>query len=113
VPYYNHNDHYTGLLLRRVPRRCSAALDVGCGEGRLAGRLTEVSDLVVGIDPDAAAIETARRVHQDAVELLRGDFLGYDFGDRKFDFITAVGSIHHMPFGEVLLKMAGLCGLVA
>lgn len=28
---YNHNKHYTDLLLRQVPPGCQNALDVGCG----------------------------------------------------------------------------------
>jgi hypothetical protein len=37
--YWNHNVHYQPVILKAVPRGCPAALDVGCGDGLLAGRL--------------------------------------------------------------------------
>jgi hypothetical protein len=41
-------------------------------------------------------------------ELIYGDFLDHDFGDRHFDFITAVASVHHMPLSQALQKVSGL-----
>jgi SAM-dependent methyltransferase len=108
VPYYNHNDHYAGLVLRHAPQSCTAALDIGCGEGRLLAKLAALSDVVVGIDRDTASIEVARRCAPDAVEVIEGDFLDHDFGDRDFDFITAVASLHHMAVADALRKMSQL-----
>lgn len=108
MPYYNHNDHYTGLLLRQAPPGCRAALDVGCGEGRLLLKLAAVSDEVVGVDADAGSIDSAQQTAGDVAELIHGDFLGHNFGDRHFDFITAVASVHHMPLAQTLQKMSGL-----
>ena len=108
MPFYNHNDHYTELLLRQAPRGCRAALDVGCGEGRLLLKLAAVSDEVVGIDPDAASIGVARQTAAGVAELIHGDFLDHAFGDRHFDFITAVASVHHMPLSQALQKMSGV-----
>ena len=53
---YNHNEHWLPLVLRRGPKPCSATLDVGGGDGRLLARLSEVSDSVVGVDPDLASV---------------------------------------------------------
>jgi ubiquinone/menaquinone biosynthesis C-methylase UbiE len=36
-------------------------LDVGCGEGRMTWRFAQPARSVLGLDPTAAAIETARR----------------------------------------------------
>ena len=106
MPYYNHNEHYLDLLLRQAPTPCASALDVGCGEGRLAARLAAVSGDVVGIDPDAGSIDAAGRTAPASVELIRDDFLAHDFGGRSFDFITAVASLHHMPLADALRKMS-------
>jgi cyclopropane fatty-acyl-phospholipid synthase-like methyltransferase len=53
---YNHNKHYTDLLLRQVPPGCQNALDVGCGDGSLARRLADRFGIAVtGIDRDQAS----------------------------------------------------------
>ena len=36
---WNHNEHFHGWILRNLPVRRRAALDVGCGTGMLAGKL--------------------------------------------------------------------------
>ena len=36
--YWNHNVHYQSIILGAVPPGCGPALDVGCGDGVLAGR---------------------------------------------------------------------------
>lgn len=50
------------VLLRRLPLAGARVLEIGCGEGRLTRRIAGVARSVVGIDPDAAAIATARRL---------------------------------------------------
>jgi SAM-dependent methyltransferase len=37
---WDHNRHYHGWLLRRLPAECRSALDVGCGTGDFAGLLS-------------------------------------------------------------------------
>ncbi|HEY5986315.1 MAG TPA: hypothetical protein VIV12_08070 [Streptosporangiaceae bacterium] len=36
---WNHNEHFHRWILRNLPARRLAAVDVGCGTGMLAGRL--------------------------------------------------------------------------
>lgn len=71
-------------------------------------RLAEVSTSVVGIDPDPTSIGAARQEPCDTMHLIQADFLRHDFGEARFDFISAVASLHHMPFAEALRKMASL-----
>jgi hypothetical protein len=40
VDGWNHNSHYHDLLLAAVPPGCRRALDVGCGLGTFARKLT-------------------------------------------------------------------------
>lgn len=111
MPYCNHNDHYAPLVLRERPVACRRALDVGCGDGRLAAVLASTGvPEVVGIDIDGASIELARaRVQGDGrVRLIHGDLLTHDFGGERFDFVTAVASLHHVPLEPALTTMARL-----
>src|SRR5439155_16882770 len=95
---YNHNKHYTDLLLRQVPSGCRNALDVGCGDGGFARHLADQFSVpVTGIDRDRAMIERARAEAGDRlIRFAEADFLRYPF-DEQFDFITATASLHHMP----------------
>jgi SAM-dependent methyltransferase len=109
MPYYDHNAHYSRLILQAIPSGCRNALDVGCGDGRLVRRIAEQTGTnVVGIDADARMVETAREATSDSpVEFLEADFMSFN-RDLKFDFVCAVASIHHLPFEHALQKMAAL-----
>lgn len=108
-PGWNRNLHYHGLLLRAMPSPCRAALDAGCGDGTLVRKLAERAATVVGIDANAAMIERARE-HRSASSalLIHGDFLEYDFGESRFDFIACVAALHHMDLRAALGRMASL-----
>jgi SAM-dependent methyltransferase len=109
VPYYDHNQHYSRLLLDAIPDGCLNALDVGCGDGRLVRRIAErTGTSVVGIDRDARILERAREATSDpSVRFIETDFMSYS-PDVKFDFVCAVASVHHMPYAAALEKLAGL-----
>lgn len=104
--YWNHNTAYHPWLERIAARRRGDVLDVGCGDGLLAARLAPRSRSVLGIDPDAAALERARRrlAGVGHVTVEQGDFLSFDAGDRRFDLITFVASLHHMPLRPALQR---------
>ncbi len=106
---YNHNEHYTDLLLRQIPSSCRNALDVGCGDGSLARHLADrFSVAVTGIDSNRVVIERARAAAGDrSIQFVEADFMCYHFDD-QFDFIGASASLHHMPFDQALEKMASL-----
>ena len=40
---WSHNEHFHGWILRNLPARRRAAVDVGCGTGVLAGKLARTS----------------------------------------------------------------------
>jgi predicted TPR repeat methyltransferase len=46
---WNHNLHYHPVILRAIPRECTYALDVGCGEGVLTRRLRRQVPQVTGV----------------------------------------------------------------
>ncbi|WP_043621523.1 class I SAM-dependent methyltransferase [Nonomuraea candida] len=96
---FDHNDHYHGKLLRLVPDGARTALDVGCGTGRFARRLAGRGLLVDAVDPAAEVIESAppalgvRYHHADITEM--------ELPAGRYDYISCLASIHHVPFGTV------------
>ncbi len=106
--YWNHNVHYQPIILSAVPPGCGAALDVGCGDGLLARRLTEHCAEVTGIDRDPRMIALARShaARQAQVSFIEADFLTYPLDPGGFDFVCANTSLHHMDFASALTRAA-------
>jgi SAM-dependent methyltransferase len=107
---WNHNTHYHRTLLRLVPDRCDRALDVGCGDGAFARRLATKSGSVVAIDSDEQQVELARQQCADIrnVSVMHEDFLTADLGQGSFDLVTALASLHHLPFGAAVDRSCAL-----
>jgi len=105
--YWNHNSAYYPWVKRRT-EGCRTILDVGCGDGSLAGFLSDGSKKIAGIDPDRDCI-------QKALSERTGDNLSFsccsfeDYKpDGKFDAIVFVASIHHMDMTGALKKAKAL-----
>jgi len=108
--YWNHNAAYHPWLVAIAAEHRGDVLDVGCGDGLLAQRLAPVSRSVTGIDPDPAAIGRAadRLASVQHVTVSRAEFEGYRAGERRFDLITFVASLHHMDLRDSLVKARDL-----
>ena len=104
--YWNHNVHYQPVILAAVPPGCGPALDVGCGDGMLAGRLAKRCAEVTGIDREPRMIALARTREHDRTRFIEADFLTYPFEAASFDFVCANTSLHHMDFAAALTTMA-------
>jgi 16S rRNA A1518/A1519 N6-dimethyltransferase RsmA/KsgA/DIM1 with predicted DNA glycosylase/AP lyase activity len=73
---WNINIHYDGKLDASVPREAQSVLDVGCGDGFLAARLSRRVARVVAIDIDNPVLGRAKKRFPDAqVEWRQGDIL--------------------------------------
>ncbi|QBI52115.1 class I SAM-dependent methyltransferase [Streptomonospora litoralis] len=105
---WNHNVHYHDYLLRLVPDHCVRALDVGCGTGRFARRLTARCARVEAIDPETAMIEQARErtPRRLGVHYARAALADYGIVAGAYDFVSAVASLHHMRFAEPVRALA-------
>ncbi|MEU4224597.1 class I SAM-dependent methyltransferase [Nonomuraea sp. NPDC026600] len=104
---FNHNDHYHPLLLKQVPEGAGTALDVGCGSGRFARRLAGRGLEVDAIDSSAAAIEEARSI-PGSVRYEQADIALAELPSGRYDFVSCLASIHHVPFETVSLLRGSL-----
>jgi SAM-dependent methyltransferase len=82
-------------------RRGLHALDIGCGTGMGAVRLSERPEIehVVGLDPSPPALAEARRRH--GFPLVRGSALALPFGAGCFDLVTCFDVLQHLPDGKL------------
>ncbi|WP_188197120.1 class I SAM-dependent methyltransferase [Nonomuraea sp. SYSU D8015] len=97
---FNHNDHYHRTLLRLVPDGCRTALDVGCGTGRFARRLAGRGIEVDAVDPAAEVIEAAVATG-GGPRFHHADITRMELPEGRYDYISCLASIHHVPFGTV------------
>ncbi|NKQ58906.1 class I SAM-dependent methyltransferase [Amycolatopsis sp. K13G38] len=98
---FNHNDHYHPLLLRQVPAHARTALDVGCGTGKFARRLAAAGLAVDALDADAATIEAARALSLEEISFRHEDVATTRVPEGRYDFISCLASLHHVPFDTV------------
>jgi SAM-dependent methyltransferase len=109
---WDHNEHFHGWILRNVPARRGAAVDVGCGTGVLAGKLAVHFAGVTGIDvdPGMAAAATARLAENPRVTISRCGFEQFAAaaGDGEADLITMVAVLHHLRLDDTLAQIPAL-----
>ena len=109
---WNHNEHFHGWILRNLPARRTAAVDVGCGTGVLAGKLAPRFARVTGIDADAgmAAAASARLAHDPQVSIrhCRFEQFASAAGDSEADLITMVAVLHHLDLDDSLACIPAL-----
>ena len=88
--------------------RQTAALDFGCGVGRLSRALAEHFGNVVGVDIFSAMLAEARRLNTDhSIEFVlnvRSDLSM--FADASFDFVLSLLVLQHMEpqYGEAYIR---------
>src|SRR6516162_9009972 len=82
---WNHNIHYYDLVVTSAVSSCGRALDVGCGQGLLAGRLAQHCRQVMAIDIDGDVITRAgkedaglnSRTPDSRIQFIHGDVMTY------------------------------------
>jgi SAM-dependent methyltransferase len=104
---WNHNIHFHPLVMNAIRPGAASALDVGTGDGELAGDLRSSLSDVTAVDVDADVLARAAANHR-GIHWIHGDFMTYDFG-RTFDLVAAVATIHHLPsLPDALQRLADL-----
>ena len=93
-----------------LPERRSAALDFGCGAGRLTRALSSRFDRCLGVDISAPMVDVARDMNTDRpnceFEVNHSDSLGR-FPDASFDFVVSHIVLQHVPGREAILRYVG------
>ncbi|MBC9728378.1 bifunctional 2-polyprenyl-6-hydroxyphenol methylase/3-demethylubiquinol 3-O-methyltransferase UbiG [Streptomyces sp. TRM68367] len=97
----NYNDHYHTLLLKQIPPGARTALDVGCGTGGFARLLAARGLEVEGVDADADMVKAAQAAG-GGPSYRWADVRGSQLPEERYDFISCIASLHHMPFDMVL-----------
>jgi SAM-dependent methyltransferase len=83
---------YTYDFIKRfLPSECRRILEVGCGMGELAARLSKDGHTVVAIDSDLESIAVARSLGVDAHVATWPDF-----DEGRFDAVLFTRSLHHI-----------------
>ncbi|MFF3560701.1 class I SAM-dependent methyltransferase [Streptomyces sp. NPDC002574] len=103
---FDHNDHYHRLLLRRVPPGALSALDVGCGTGRFARKLAQRGLRVEAVDASEEAVAAAGTA--PGVVFRVADVTAVRLPEGRYDVITCLASLHHVPFSTVTALRAAL-----
>ena len=84
------------LIAQRPGTEKPTMLDVGCGVGSFHPLLRGMVDRLSGIDVSSASIARAREANND-VDYRDFDGISFPFEDARFDLITAICVMHHVP----------------
>lgn len=106
---WSHNDLYHRWVLRQLPGRMSRTIDVGCGTGNLVRAISARAEVAEGIDADPAVIAIACRSPEIQPNMIFtvADLMNVTGGGR-YDAVTAIAVVHHLPLAGALAHMRSL-----
>jgi len=94
------------MELRRL-EGCAAALEIGCGPGRLIKPMSRYFETIHGVDVSDEMIRLAREklagIANAHVHATSGADLSL-FADNTFDFVYSYAVFQHIPSGEVVFR---------
>lgn len=97
-------DKRTRFVLAHCP--CGDGLDVGCGTGALAARLSARGYRMTGLDPSAGMLAVMRR-RAPEVAAVNASGTAIPFDSNSFDLVLTVAALHHVAdAGDVAATLA-------
>ena len=94
-------------MLRAIEgERLGRVLDLGCGDGTFASRLTTLGAQVTGLDPAPTALSRARAAHPQLDFVAPAADGGLPFPDASFDTVVCVNVLQHVADTQSLLSEA-------
>jgi SAM-dependent methyltransferase len=104
---WNESSHYHPFLLRQLPPRLDAALEIGCGTGAFARLLAARSQHVLALDLSPQMIAVARQRSQawGNIEFRLADAMEVELQSDSFDCIASIATFHHLPMDTMLARV--------
>jgi 2-polyprenyl-3-methyl-5-hydroxy-6-metoxy-1,4-benzoquinol methylase len=95
-------------VIRAVPAGAHSALDVGCGDGRLALALAArgVAVLAIDVAPRMIALARERADPRLSVDYRVANIMTDEMEARTFDAVLCVNVVHHLPLPLVVPRLA-------
>jgi SAM-dependent methyltransferase len=100
-----HEDQWRAIE-RNLPAGRDAVLDLGCGTGRLAARLSSLFERYVGVDLDTMVAEAKRRNPDVAAEFVVSKVQEYDFPAESFDMVLSMACLGNACYADEIAHMA-------
>jgi len=98
-------EHYlrkrVAFIRQHVPP--GPTLDVGCGTGVLAARLTNLGYQIVGVDPSRGMLAQLRQARPE-IPVIAGDATALPFADGTFALTYCVAVMHHVAEQDAVRK---------
>jgi ubiquinone/menaquinone biosynthesis C-methylase UbiE len=107
--FSDSNQAYVSDVMRSFPEALGNVVDLGCGPGDIAIRLSRATPTVriTGVDGSPAMLVIARAAQraanlQSPVSFLEGRLPGVALADRSFDLVLSKDMLHHLADPQVL-----------
>lgn len=106
-------DQYIATILAQCEIEGKALLEIGCGKGRITRDLARHARRVVAVDPDAAALDAARKSISDARVLFLHAASGIPaLPGERFDVVLYTLSLHHVPAAAMRASLQAAASLL-
>jgi SAM-dependent methyltransferase len=99
---------YERALLGHLPAACDRVLEVGCGDGALTRQVARRARAVLALDlsPEMIRLARARSAGCDNIDFRVADVTATELPPRAFDAVLSVATLHHVPLGPTLTRLA-------
>jgi ubiquinone/menaquinone biosynthesis C-methylase UbiE len=109
--FSDSNQAYVADVMKSFPDRLANVVDLGCGPGDIAIRLSRAaaSIRITGVDGSPAMLAIARAALRSAglerrVSFLEGRLPGVALAESSFDLVLSKDMLHHLPNPQVLWR---------